>query len=63
MAESRKRGRSAEKPEPDPIPDSPENVLRALVTAPPRAEDDWDYLKRKAPEERQGRMSRSNADR
>ena len=43
----RKRGRPVEKPEPDPIPDSPENVLRSLVTAPPRREDEWDYLKRK----------------
>ena len=46
----RKRGRPVEKPEPDPIPDSLENVLRSLVTAPPRREDEWDYLKRK-PEE------------
>ena len=45
MTEPRKRGRPVEKPEPDPIPDSPENVLRALVTAPPRAEGDWDYLR------------------
>ncbi len=47
MTETHKLGRPVEKPEPDPIPDSPENVLRALVTAPPRAEDDWDYLKQR----------------
>ena len=46
MTETRKRGRPVEKPEPDPIPDSLENVLSALVTAPPRAENEWDYLKR-----------------
>ena len=45
MTETRKRGRPVEKPEPDPIPDSPENVLRALMTAPPRREDEWDYLR------------------
>ena len=45
MAE-RKRGRLVEKQEPDPTPDSPENVLRALVTAPPCRENEWDYLKR-----------------
>lgn len=45
MAE-RKRGRPVEKPVPAPIPDSPENVLRALVTVPPRREDEWDHLKR-----------------
>ena len=38
--------RPVEKPEPDPIPDSPENVLRSLVTELPRREDEWDYLKR-----------------
>ncbi len=41
----RKRGRPVEKPEPDPIPNSLENVLRALVTAPPRREDEWGYLR------------------
>ena len=48
MAKSCKRGRPVEKPEPDPIPDSPENVLHALVTAPPRGEDEWYYLKQAA---------------
>jgi len=43
----RKRGRPIERPEPDTIPDSPENVLKALVTASPRGKDEWDYLKRK----------------
>ena len=46
MSETRKRGRPVEKSEPDPIPDSPDNVLRSLATSPPRAKDDWDYLKR-----------------
>ncbi len=46
----KRRGRPPVKPEPEPIPDSPENVLRALVTASPRAEDDWDYLKNPPPE-------------
>ena len=48
MTETRKRGRPVEKPEPDPIPESSENVLRALLSAPPRAEGDWDYLKRRS---------------
>lgn len=39
-------GRTVKKPEPDPIPDSLENVLRSLVDLPPRREDEWDYLKR-----------------
>ena len=39
------RGRPATKPIPEPIPDTPENVMKALVSAPPRAKNDWDYLK------------------
>lgn len=30
---------------PDPIPDTPENVARALFSAPPTPEGGWDYLK------------------
>ena len=41
----RKRGRPVEKPLPAPIPDTPENVARALLTTPPKSENDWDYLK------------------
>ena len=41
----RTRGRPVEKPMPAPIPDTPENVARALVTTPPKDEGGWDYLK------------------
>ena len=41
----RGRGRPVEKPLPDPIPDTPENVARALLTTPPKNDDEWDYLK------------------
>ena len=41
----RTRGRPIEKPLPAPIPDTPENVARALLTTPPKDEGDWDYLK------------------
>ena len=30
---------------PAPIPDTPENVARALLTTPPQDDGDWDYLK------------------
>ncbi len=43
---SPKRGRPVEKPLPEPIPDTPENVARALVSSPPKDEGDWDYLKK-----------------
>ena len=39
------RGRPVEKPMPEPIPDTPENVARALLSTPPKDEGDWDYLK------------------
>ena len=43
--EKRSRGRPVEKPMPAPIPDTPENVARALLTTPPKVEGNWDYLK------------------
>ena len=37
--------RSPQKREmPEPIPDSPENIMRALVDTPPKKGDDWRYL-------------------
>ena len=45
MTYKRTRGRPVEKPLPAPIPDTPENVARALVSTPPKDEGDWDYLK------------------
>ena len=39
----RKRGRPVEKPMPDTIPDTPENIARACMQGPPKEE--WDYLK------------------
>lgn len=40
------RGRPVEKPMPEPIPDTPENIARALVNSPPKRRDEWAYLKR-----------------
>ena len=39
----RSRGRPVEKPMPEPIPDTPENIARAIVRGPPKKE--WDYMK------------------
>lgn len=39
------RGRPVEKPMPVPIPDTPENVARALAITPPKDDGDWGYLK------------------
>lgn len=27
-----------------PIPDTPENIARAILNTPPKAEDEWRYL-------------------
>ena len=37
------------KPMPDRIPDTPENIMRALLATPPKKREEWDYLKEKTP--------------
>ena len=44
-AKKRPRGRPVEKRWPDQIPDTPENVARALVNAKPKKRNEWVYLK------------------
>ena len=39
------RGRPIKNTMPEPIPDTPENIARALLTTPPKKDDEWDYLK------------------
>ena len=39
------RGRPVKNTMPEPIPDTPENIARALLTTPPKDEGEWDYLK------------------
>ena len=39
------RGRPVTNTMPEPIPDTPENIARAILTTPPKGEDEWDYLK------------------
>ena len=45
MTKKRGRGRPVEKEMPEPIPDTPENVARALLSTPPKEDGDWDYMK------------------
>ena len=40
----RGRGRPVEKPMPDLIPDTPENIMGAVLNTPPKREDEWRYL-------------------
>ena len=52
----RPRGRPVEKPMPEPIPDTPENIARACMYGPPKKE--WRYLKK----DKEGRPSISSVD-
>ena len=45
-AENKKTGRPP-KPLPPPIPDTAENIMKALLKAPPKQRRAWDYLKKK----------------
>ena len=42
----KKRGRPPTLTMPDPISDTPENVVQALLTTPPRKASEWPYLRR-----------------
>ena len=42
----RKRGRPKTLHMPAPIPDTPENVARALLNTPRKRENEWEYLNR-----------------
>ena len=47
-------------PMPEPIPDTPENVARALFNTPPTPDGGWDYLKEhKARKRRRERKRRA----
>ena len=41
----KKRGRPALEM-PEPIPDTPENIARALLTTPPKKRNEWEFLKK-----------------
>ena len=40
----RQRGRSSKRTMPEPIPDTPENIMRAILDTPPKRDDEWRYL-------------------
>ena len=39
-----KRGRPTTRTMPEPIPDTPENIARAVLNTPPKNDEDWRYL-------------------
>ena len=46
-ADLKKRGRPVTREMPELIPDTPENIARAVLTSPPEPEGGWAYLKKK----------------
>ena len=38
------RGRPVEHKLPEPIPDTPENIMKALLNTPPRKREDWKFV-------------------
>ena len=42
----RKRGRPVTLTMPESIPDTPENVAKALLSTPRKREDEWEYARR-----------------
>ena len=41
------KGSRAKRAMPGQIPDTPENVARALLSAPPKKPAEWDYLRKR----------------
>ena len=46
MTKPRKKIGRPPRPLPPPIPDTPENIMRALVTSRKKKSADWKYLKK-----------------
>ncbi|MDE2655630.1 MAG: hypothetical protein OXI71_17685 [Gemmatimonadota bacterium] len=42
--EKARQSRPAMYPLPDPIPDTPENIARAILSTPPKKRDDWQHV-------------------
>ena len=38
------RGRPVEHKLPDPIPDTPENIMKAFIKTPPRKREEWKFV-------------------
>lgn len=45
MRDNNSRGRPPEYPMPEPIPDTPENILKAILGTPPRKREDWQHIR------------------
>ena len=43
--DTRPRGRPVEYPYPEPVPDTPENIARALMETPPKEPHEWKFMR------------------
>ena len=43
-APKKPRGRPVEHKLPDPIPDTPENIMKAFLKTPPRKREEWKFV-------------------
>ena len=45
LTDKPKRQKRRKRVWPEPIPDDPNNVLKAILNSPPRKREDWRYLR------------------
>ena len=43
MKDPKPRGRPVKYPLPDPIPDTPENIAKAILATPPKKRQEWQH--------------------
>ncbi len=55
MSEKRPRGRPVEYPYPDPIPDTPENIAKAILATPPKKPKEWRFVQKRERQTKQDR--------
>ena len=53
MTEPKKkaRGRPVEHKLPDPIPDTPENIMKAFLKTPPKKREEWKFVQEREQKE------------
>lgn len=44
---NRRRGRPVEYPMPEPIPDTPRNIIKAILRTPPTPREKWRFMRQR----------------
>ncbi len=50
--QKRPRGRPPKHLMPEPIPDTPENIMKAFIKTPPRKREDWKFVQEREEKKR-----------